>query len=153
VLLDRDLLLRVQRHRREHAGLVDRHRWIGHPPVVGARRRHHEALDVHGLLGQLQRCLDVDLVGELRVTRARGIADDRGEVDDGFGVLEGPRPGVRIADVALDEPHLGRRRLPVQEEVEHRHVAPGAQQLVHHQPADVARASRHQCPSHQRLAL
>ena len=90
--------------------------------------------------------------------RARRVADDRREVDDRVGVAQRLRASRGIADVALDDPHAALaqlvREIPlaVQEHVQHRHVASGAQQLVHGQQADVARASRHQRPRHQRRA-
>ena len=144
-LLDRDLLLRVERHGRELAVLGDRDQGIGHAAVVRARRGEDEAIDagVRGVLDQGHRGDDVDGLARLRIARARRVADDRREMHDRVGAAQRLGAGVGVADVGdeqLDAALAQRVRaalLVVQERVEHADLVRGRQQLLGDQHADV----------------
>ena len=56
-----------------------------------------------GLGGEREARVDVDLVRELRVTRAGRIADDRRQVHHRLGAVQGVAARHRVADVALDD--------------------------------------------------
>ena len=108
-MLHADLLLGVQRDRAKLALLGDRHVRVGHAPVVRARRGEHEPLDT-GLTGvgdERLRRLDVDLVGDRWVERARRVADDRGEVDDGVGAAQRALACVGVTDVTANDLDAG----------------------------------------------
>jgi hypothetical protein len=73
--------------------------------VVAAGRRedqpaHAELLErVH----EADHTVGVDLPGELRVLRADGVTDKRGQQHDVLGVAECPHNGRPVTQVAADE--------------------------------------------------
>ena len=83
-----------------------------------------------GLGGEREARVDVDLLRELRVTRARRVADDRRQMHHRLGALQRVAARHRVADVALDDRHaalaqlLRPVRLTVQQAVEDRDLAP-----------------------------
>ncbi len=151
-LLHGDLLLRVERHRAQLAGLVDRDGRVGHAAVVRACGGEQEALHAgFARLGdQVRGPLDVDRVGQLGVAPAGGIAHDRGQMDHGVHAREGGLARLGVAHVAalqVDAQGLeprGHVLLLVQQHVQRAHLVPGGQQLVDQLSADVAGASGYQ---------
>ena len=98
----------------------------------------------------MRRALDVDLVGQLGIAPAGGIAHDRGQVDHGVHPGEGRLARLGVAYVTalqLDAEGLqprGHVLLLVQQHVQRAHLVAGGQQLVDQLRADVAGASSYQ---------
>jgi hypothetical protein len=151
-LLDLHLLLGVERYGSQLAVLRDRRRRIEHTAVIRACGREHEARDTGRLGVRHERgaAADVDVVRELRVARARRIADDGSEVHDRADARERRSASGAVAHVALD--HLDAfslefRRdgaLAVEQPVEHTNTPAGGDQLAGGVRADVSCAARDQ---------
>ena len=127
------------------------------------RGGEHQSLDAGRVcLDDERACgLDVDLIGGLRIERARGIAHDRGEVHDLLHARERLAAHGPVAHVAPQHLDTGRRLflgdvvLAVQEAVEDAHVASTVLELLHEQRTDVAAAARYQrrlCHPHSPLS-
>jgi hypothetical protein len=116
-----DLGLAVRRDRVERGLLVEVA--VGAGAVQAARRREHVAADARGLgrFGQIDRRVQVDVVGEVGVEIAERIVGQCAEVDHGVepaqlirrdvaqveierGDLVGRRPEVAVVEVAGVEP-------------------------------------------------
>ena len=110
---------------------------IGHAPVVGAGGGEHQPLHPGLVASATSARVACTLTSSETAgsQRARGIADDRGEVHDGLGAGERAPARLGVADVGAD--HLdagalllgGDVLLAVQQRVQDAHLAPGAAQL------------------------
>ena len=153
----RDLLLGVERHRAQLAVLVDRAR-SGRPcgrsssrsrRTRSARRRPRAASATSA-----RGALDVDLVGQLGIARAGGIADDRGEVHHGVDAVErrrlrasASRTSPRCSSTPSDSSRAATSSCPCSSTSSARTSCPAASSSSISSRADVAGASGDQAPS------